>query len=68
MVEGAEVELGVGVELGVATALLGLGLMGSGREQADGKRARSRSEQMSRICGKIRIRKCDLRKRNRDNH
>ena len=67
MVEGAEVELGVGVELG-ATALLGLGLMESGREQAGGKRARSRSEQMSRICGKIRIRKCDLRKRNRDNH
>ena len=61
MVEGAEVgglELGVGVELGVANAGVG----------ASGKRARSRSEQMSRICGKIRIRKYDLGKRNRDIH
>ena len=62
MVEGAEVG---GLELGVGVELAGVWV---GREQAGGKQARSRREQMSRICGKIWIRKCDLRKRNRDNH
>ena len=62
MVEGAEVG---GLELGVGVELAGVWVDGEW-PRAGGRK--TSEVQKSRICGKIRIRKCDLRKRNRDNH
>ena len=60
---GHTAEVGLGQEF--ATAEVGVEVEGVIK---GGQVENERGPQIRRICGKLRIRKCDLRKRNRDNH